>query len=126
MSEVLDKPAAQDEKEKRAVFLAGDRMHLREQVRQDWVIDAAAGTTIEDVLDPQYLAHLATGIELYSRIEVLIESGEWMLELLVMGVGRNWVKTACCKSTNWSRWPRRWRRRRATRSNTRGRTASTR
>lgn len=93
MSEVLDKPAAQDEKEKRAVFLAGDRLHLREQVRQDWVIDAAAGTTIEDVLDPQYLAHLATGIELYSRIEVLVESGEWMLELLVVGVGRNWVKT---------------------------------
>jgi hypothetical protein len=96
MSEVLDKPAPAKE-DKRAVFLAGERMHLREEVRQDWVIDAAAGTTVEDVLDPQYLAHLAPKIERYSRIEVLVESGEWMLDLLVMGVGRNWVKTRLLK-----------------------------
>lgn len=86
MSEVIDKP------KKRDVTLQPARMALREQLRQDWVVNAEAGTTIEDVLEPQFWAHMATQLEPYARVEVLLETGEWMLELMVVSIGRNWAK----------------------------------
>lgn len=90
MSEVIEKPAPAT---KRAVSVQpGMQFKLREQARQDWVVDAAEGTIVEDVLDPQYWAHVASQMQLYDRIEVLVETGEWMLELVCTGVGRNWAQ----------------------------------
>lgn len=88
MSEVIERTEA----EKRAVFLDPQRMGLAEHRRQDWVVNAAAGTTREDVLNPQYWAHMAAQMQPYDRIDVRLETGEWMLELLVGGVGRNWAQ----------------------------------
>lgn len=78
--------------EKRAVFLQGAKFGPREHKRQDWVVEAEAGTKIEDVLDPQYWAHVAAQMEPHARIEVLAETGEWMLELIALNVGRNWAQ----------------------------------
>lgn len=78
--------------EKRAVILNPQRMGLAEQLRQDWVVNAEQGTKIEDVLDPQYWAHMAAQMQPYDRVEVRLETGEWLMELIVIGVGRNWAQ----------------------------------
>lgn len=96
MSEVLDtpmqaapavKPAA-----KRDLILSPARMSLAEQWRQDWVANAEAGTTVDDVMDPQYWSHMAAQMQPYDHVEVRLETGEWVLELLVVSVGRNFAQ----------------------------------
>ena len=88
MTEVAEKPTAT----KRVVILNPQRMGLREERRQDWVVNAEAGTTIEDVLDPQYWSHMAAQMLPAARVEVFVETGEWMLDLLVLNAGRNWAQ----------------------------------
>jgi hypothetical protein len=85
MSEVADKA-------KTARILNPQRMGLAEQLRQDWVVNAEEGTTVEEVLDPQYWAHMAVQMQPMDRIDVRLETGEWMLELLVINTGRNWAQ----------------------------------
>jgi hypothetical protein len=85
MSEVKDK-------EKRALILNPQRMGLAEQVRQDWVVNAEQGTSVADVMDPQYWAHMAAHLQPWDRIDVRLETGEWLLELLVINKGRNWAQ----------------------------------
>lgn len=95
MTEVAEKPKATEQAkpaEKRVVILNPQRMALREQLRQDWVVHAEAGTTIADVLEPQFWSHMAAQMQPYDRIEVLLETGEWILELVALGVGRNWAQ----------------------------------
>jgi hypothetical protein len=87
MSEVTDKPAA-----KTARILNPQRMGLAEQLRQDWVVNAEEGTSVEEVLDPQYWAHMAMHLQPMDRIDVRAETGDWLLELLVINTGRNWAQ----------------------------------
>lgn len=77
---------------KRAMTLPEARFALAQHVRQFWVVDAEAGTTIKDVVDPVYWAHVAPKFSPFDRITVQIETGEWMLELLVIDRARNWAK----------------------------------
>jgi len=84
--------AAEAQAEKRVVILNPQRMELAEQWRQDWVVNAEQGTTIGDVLDPQYWSHMAYRMQPYDHIEVRLETGEWLLQLLVLSVGRNYVQ----------------------------------
>ena len=78
--------------EKRANILNPQRIGLAEARRQEWVVDAEEGTTVHDVLEPGYWAHVSSSMQPYDHIEVRLETGEWIAELLVMGVGRNWAK----------------------------------
>jgi hypothetical protein len=89
MTEVATKPA-----EKSARILNPQRMGLAEHLRQDWVVNAEEGTTISEVLDPQYWSHMAAVIQPYARIEVRLETGEWVAELMVVNVGRNWAQVS--------------------------------
>jgi hypothetical protein len=84
MSEVLN--------QKRAVILNPQRMGLAEQMRQEWVVNAEEGTTINDVLDTGYWAHMASQLQQYDHIEVRLETGEWILDLIVLDVGRNYAR----------------------------------
>lgn len=77
---------------KRAVILNPQRMGLAEQLRQDWVVNAEEGTSIQDVLDTGYWAHMASQLQLYDHIEVRLETGEWILELIVLDIGRNYAR----------------------------------
>lgn len=79
---------------KRAVVLDHQRMQSAEYLRRDWVATAEEGTTVDDVLEPGYWSHLAAQLTLYDRIEVRIDSGEFLLELLVKQCGRNWAQVA--------------------------------
>lgn len=77
---------------KRALILNPQRMGLAEQLRQDWVVNAEEGTAVQDVLDPSYWAHMAAQLQVYDHIEVRLETGAWLLELIVLDVGRNYAR----------------------------------
>ncbi len=85
MSAVLEKP-------KRAVVLSGPRFKQAEYVRRDFVVDAEEGTVPADLIVPEYWAHVAESLTPYDRIEVRLETGEWMQELLVVDSSRSWAK----------------------------------
>lgn len=86
---VAEKPK---QEEKRAVVLDPQRMQLAEQWRQDWVVLAEPGTRIEDITEPAYWAHMAGRLQQFDRIEVRAETGEWLVELIVVSAGRNWAQ----------------------------------
>lgn len=73
-------------------IIHGQRMQLAETWRQDWVVNAEESTTIEQVMDPVYWSHMSGQLNPYDRIEVRLETGEWILELVVIQCGRAWAK----------------------------------
>lgn len=77
---------------KRTLILNPQRIGLAEQMRQDWVVNAEEGTTVQDVLDPAYWAHCSARMQVYDHIEVRLETGEWLLNLVVQDVGRNYAR----------------------------------
>jgi hypothetical protein len=77
---------------KEARILVPTRMHLAEHVRRDWVVDAEEGTTLDEVLDPQFWAHMAAQMTPFNRVEVRVETGEWVADLIVINCGRNWAQ----------------------------------
>jgi len=101
MSETAEKtkpvaaaPAEIKTEKKRAVVVDPQRMQSAEYVRREWVCTAEEGTTADDVIDPGYWAHIAAQLTIYDRIEVRVDTGEYLLELLVKDVGRNWAQVA--------------------------------
>lgn len=77
---------------KRELILQPERCNLAEQRRQDWVVDAEEGTSIDDIMKPVYWSHLAQHFVPYDHVEVRLETGEWIAELIVTQVGRNWAQ----------------------------------
>lgn len=92
---------ADAEVKRRLVAVSEQRMGLAESHRRDWVVNAEVGTTIQDVLDPAYWAYVvkSSSIQLspYDRIEVRLESGEWVAELMVVNVGMTWASVHLLK-----------------------------
>jgi hypothetical protein len=78
--------------QKRAVVVIDQRMKSAEYERNVWVVNAEHGTIVNDVLEPAYWAHVAQKLRPYDRIEVRVDSGEWLLELMVLGCDRNWAR----------------------------------
>lgn len=76
----------------RSNILDPQRHRLAEEVRNAWVVNAEEGTTIEDVLQPGYWAHIASRLRPYDHIEVRLETGEWVAQLMVISQGLNWAK----------------------------------
>lgn len=68
------------------------RMHLAEYDRQDWTVNADLGTKLEEVLEPDYWAHMAPQMQQYDHIEVRVDDGSWIAYLLVTACDRNWAK----------------------------------
>lgn len=100
MSEVADKsskaaaPAPAAPAKARAVVVDPQRMQVAEYVRREWVVTAEEGTSVDDIVHPGYWTHMARQLALYDRIEVRIDTGEFLLELLVKSVGPNWAQVA--------------------------------
>jgi hypothetical protein len=78
------------------VILNPQRIGLAEYMRQDWVVNAVDGTTIQDVLNPGYWAHCLAEkpMQPYDEVTVREDTGLWVLKLLVLEVGVGWAKTA--------------------------------
>lgn len=80
------------EAKKRAVVLSPNRVILAEAARNFWVANAEEGTLIQDIMEPSYWAHKAAELRPYDHIEVRLETGEWVAEVLVVSQGLNWAK----------------------------------
>ncbi len=72
----------------RVVRIDEARTALAEYARQDWVVNAEEGTKIEDILKPEYWSLVCVRMKPYDRIEVRLETGEWIAELLVLQADR--------------------------------------
>jgi hypothetical protein len=68
------------------------RTQLAEFVRQDWRHHAEQGTQIEDILKESYWALMAKEFKPFDHIEVILETGEWIADLIVMQCDRTWAK----------------------------------
>jgi len=68
------------------------RMRLAEIERHDWVNNAEFGTTLDDVKEPGYWAHMAKQMTPYDHIECRVDDSTWLAHLLVLEVGRNWAR----------------------------------
>jgi hypothetical protein len=73
-------------------ILDPQRHRLGEEVRNTWVVNAEEGTTIQDVMEPAYWSHVASRLRPYDHIEVRLETGEWIAEMLVLSQGLNWAR----------------------------------
>lgn len=80
--------------EKRAVILDEPRLKSAEYERSWWIVNAAEGTQVSDVLEPVYWSFIADRLRPYDRIEVRVDTGEWLLDLLVLGCDRAWARVA--------------------------------
>lgn len=67
------------------------RVKLAEIERNEWVCTAEFGTTLEQVLSPGFWAHKARDLRPYDHIEVRVDDGTWIAQLLVKEAGRNWA-----------------------------------
>jgi hypothetical protein len=65
-----------------------------EFARQVYQAVPSHGTTIDDMLKPEYWAHIATKLRPTYRIEVNAEDGSFFAELIVRDAGRTWAKVA--------------------------------
>lgn len=68
------------------------RFALDEHVNANWTLTAEAGTSIEDVMNPAFLANVAARLHPYDHIRVRVDTGEWYAELMVLDCGRTWAK----------------------------------
>lgn len=89
MEAVAERPATKPEKARQ---LNPQRFGLSEHRRQDWVVDAEEGTDVAELLDPAYWAHCAAQFQQFDHVEVRMETGEWIAELIVINCGRNWAQ----------------------------------
>lgn len=80
------------EAEKRAVVLDEPRFKLAEFERNVWVANAAEGTKVSDVLTQEFWSYVAEKLRPYDHVEVRVDTGEWLLQLLVVESDRRWAK----------------------------------
>lgn len=80
------------EVQKREVVLNPQRMRLAEYETQHWVCTAEQGTVVKDLLEPSYWAHCSAQFKPYDHVEVRIDDGTWLVNLLVLGCDRNWAR----------------------------------
>lgn len=77
---------------KRHPVVMPERWGLADIKRNDHIVDAEVGTTIDDILDPAYWAHLAPEFHAFDTIEVRGEDGAWIAYLRVIFAERNYAK----------------------------------
>lgn len=70
-----------------------NRCAQSEFANSSWTITVEAGTTLEQVMAPEFLANVASQMRPYDKILVRVDDGVWYAELLVLTAGRTWVKT---------------------------------
>lgn len=74
--------------------LTMNNMQEADFTRNIFAITPEQGTTLQDMLKPEYWAHVATKLRPNSRIEVVAEDSTWFAELFVVSVGRTWAQVS--------------------------------
>lgn len=77
---------------KQAPVLMPDRFGEAEFKTKYFVADAEVGVTPEQVMDPNYWAHVAAGIDPFDKIEVRAEDGSWVAHLVAVSCERHYTK----------------------------------
>jgi len=72
--------------------LERNRFHGAEFKRLIYVADVEQAHTRYDILNPAYWGNVAAQLGPFDRIEVRCEDGTWLSELLVLEVGRSYVR----------------------------------
>ncbi len=65
-----------------------NRFNLREYRVQDWFVTPEIGTNVEDMLNPEYWAHVAGRMKPLDNIEVYAEDGSFFARLIVLSCNR--------------------------------------
>lgn len=78
--------------EKREVKLMHTRMKEAGFVRNLWIITAEVGVTREDMVKPDFWAHVASLFRPYDRIEARCDDGTFFAEYLVLTCDRTFAK----------------------------------
>ena len=73
-------------------ILMPDRMSLRENTVQDWVVDLPVTATLDDALEPSFWAHNADRMQPSDQIILRAEDGSWIAYLVVAYCERNYAK----------------------------------
>lgn len=68
--------------------------------RNVFVAAPAAGTKIEDMLKPEYWAHVCRMLHVSDRIEAVPEDGEWFAEFYVCDTGLNRASVVLLRKHN--------------------------
>ena len=69
-----------------------NRMQECEYKRTIWVVTAHENTLLEDLLVPEYWAHVAEKLRPFARIEARADDGSWYAEYLVLESSRRWAR----------------------------------
>lgn len=97
--ETLELPPAPSTEAAPPRSLLPSRFQQAEHARTVWRVVAEEGTTIEDVLKPQFWAHVAHTMARFDRIEVLADDETWFLDLIIRDCGRGFAKVAILAKT---------------------------
>lgn len=57
--------------------------------RTEYLVTADQGTTIEDLLTPEYWSHVAGRLRVHDRVDVHAADGSWFVEMLVRSANRS-------------------------------------
>lgn len=74
--------------------LMPDRFGEAEFKRHDFVVDAEAGTTLDQLMDPAFWSHVSQQMDPFDHIEVRSEDGAWIAYLVVLFAERNYARVA--------------------------------
>jgi hypothetical protein len=80
------------QKEVRVSPLAPARRTGAEFANNDHRVTVEQGVTMEDVVKPDFWAHVAPKLRPYDEIRLCTDDGMFYARLLVLSVGRNWAK----------------------------------
>lgn len=77
-----------------ALALKEARLRAADYWRTQWAINPEFGVTVEDMLKPEYWAHVSAKLRPWDRIEARAEDGSYMVEFVVLDSAKTWAKVA--------------------------------
>lgn len=70
------------------------RLKEAEHSRNIWLLSVPSDITLDNLLQPDFWAHVGAQLRPCARIEVVPEDMSWFAELIVLDCGRLWAKVA--------------------------------
>ncbi len=93
-------PAAKEKRHVRQIEIG--RWRQAESERTVYVITAFENTEPEDLLQPDYWAHIANKLSPWDHVEARADDGSWWAEYLVLAVDRAWARMAMLRKVSLS------------------------
>lgn len=76
-----------------------NRIKSAEYIRTVWAAQPEPGTTLEEMQQPEYWAHVAKTFRVGDRIDVTAEDGSWFAELFIRAVAPTSAKVHVLRHT---------------------------